>query len=102
MRLFVFILRLFLSLPGSFSHVYAQGDTPRIQTLESKVSNLENELRNDGKAGLVLFLFGAFCALWAQNTRRNPWLWFFLGVFFIFITVICLLVKNSEDFEKNS
>ena len=47
--------------------------------------------------GGVLFLFGAFCALWAQNTRRNPWAWFFLGLFFSVVTVIVLLVKNSDD-----
>lgn len=47
--------------------------------------------------GGAVFLFGAFCALWAQNTRRNPWLWFFMGLFFNVITVIVLLVKNSDD-----
>ena len=42
-------------------------------------------------------LFGAFCALWAQNTRRNPWGWFFLGLFFSVITVFVLLWKNADD-----
>ena len=42
-------------------------------------------------------LFGAFCALWAQNTGRNAWLWFFLGLFFSVITVIVLLAKNAND-----
>ena len=51
------------------------------------------EIKDDGS---VIFLFGAFCALWAQNTRRNPWLWFFLGLFFNVITVLVLLVKNSD------
>ena len=52
-------------------------------------------------AGGISFLFGAFCALWAQNTRRDPWLWFFLGLFFSVITVIALLVKNADDrFER--
>ena len=47
--------------------------------------------------GVALFLCGAFCALWAQNTRRHPWLWFFMGLFFNVITVIVLLVKNADD-----
>lgn len=47
--------------------------------------------------GLVLFLFGVFCAYWAQQTNRNPWLWFFLGFVFGPITGIVLLVKNNED-----
>lgn len=29
--------------------------------------------------GYVGFLFGLFCAYWAQETDRNPWLWFFFG-----------------------
>jgi hypothetical protein len=47
--------------------------------------------------GATLFLFGAFCALWAQNTGRNAWLWFFLGLLFSVITVLFLLSKNSGD-----
>ena len=38
--------------------------------LESRVSKLEQKL-NDRSGGAALFLFGAFCALWAQNTGRN-------------------------------
>ena len=44
-----------------------------------------------------MFMFGAFCALWAQNSGRNAWLWFFLGAFFNLITVLVLLAKNSGD-----
>ena len=46
---------------------------------------------------LVIFLFGAFCALWAQNTGRSAWLWFFLGIIFSVLTVIFLLSKNASD-----
>lgn len=45
----------------------------------------------------LAILFGAFCALWAQNTRRNAWLWFFAGTIFNVITVLVLLEKNSGD-----
>ena len=47
--------------------------------------------------GLVTFLFGIFCAYWAQTTRRSSWLWFFLGLFFAPITGVVLLVKNADD-----
>ena len=46
--------------------------------------------------GALVLLFGAFCALWAQNTGRNAWLWFFLGVMFHVVAVAVLLYKNSE------
>lgn len=79
----------------------------RIRDLEAKVAQLETAAARPAPtpsnksdvpgAGAVLFLFGAFCALWAQNTRRNPWLWFFLGMFFHVITVLFLLAKNSND-----
>jgi len=53
-----------------------------------------------GSSGAAIFLFGAFCALWAQNTQRNAWLWFFLGIFFSVITVLVLLYKNSKDKDE--
>jgi hypothetical protein len=46
--------------------------------------------------GLVFFLFGIFCAHWAQNTGRSAWLWFFLGLFFAPFTGLFLLAKNSK------
>jgi hypothetical protein len=67
----------------------------RIDQLESK----EREIHRNA-AGAVVFLFGAFCALWAQNTKRNPWLWFFLGLFFNVITVLVLMAKNSDDLRQ--
>ena len=70
---------------------FAQSD------LEQRVSHLENQARDNAESGVVFILFGAFCALWAQNTGRNPWGWFFLGLFFNVITVFVLLYKNSRD-----
>lgn len=32
------------------------------------------------------------CVLWAQDTGRSAWLWFFLGLLFSVITVLVLLV----------
>jgi hypothetical protein len=68
----------------------------RVYTLENRIDRLDSKFRNDS-TGLVLLLFGAFCALWAQNTGRNAWLWFFLGLFFNIITVLVLLAKNSGN-----
>jgi hypothetical protein len=69
----------------------------RIVELERRIENHPTPIQTNGSDGAVLFLFGAFCALWAQNTGRNPWLWFFLGLFCSCITVIVLLSKNSDD-----
>jgi hypothetical protein len=52
--------------------------------------------------GALVLLFGAFCALWAQNTGRNPWFWFLLGVIFHFVAVLVLLAKNAEDRGRGS
>jgi hypothetical protein len=52
---------------------------------------------NEEVYGLVTFLFGIFCAYWAQTTKRNAYLWFFLGFFFAPITGLVLLLKNSTD-----
>ena len=72
----------------------------RLNGLEMRIGALESKIRDVEKVGFSFFLFGAFCALWAQNTGRNAWLWFFLGFFFSVITVIFLLSKNSEDLKK--
>jgi hypothetical protein len=72
----------------------------RLARLESKVTGIPSSVQSNGSDGGVLFLFGAFCALWAQNTNRNPWLWFFLGLIFSVITVFVLLWKNSEGLKR--
>jgi hypothetical protein len=72
----------------------------RIAELERRIKDLPTPVQTHGPDGAVFFLFGAFCALWAQNTGRNPWLWFFLGLFCSCITVIVLLSKNSDDLAR--
>jgi hypothetical protein len=47
--------------------------------------------------GYVNFLFGTYCAYWAQVTRRSAWLWFFMGFLFAPITGLVLLSKTSDD-----
>ena len=73
--------------------VWAQSNLEmRVQELERRHSSMNS--------GAVVFLFGAFCALWAQNTGRSAWLWFFAGAAFNFLAVLVLLSKNSDDRRK--
>jgi cell division protein FtsW (lipid II flippase) len=65
--------------------------------LEQRVSNLEHRAGYHNDAGVAVFVCAAFCALWAQNTGRNAWLWFFLGLLFSFIVIFVMLYKNSND-----
>lgn len=79
----------------------------KVMTLEQRSDQLETSntdlMSQTGYApiGMVTFLFGAFCALWAQNTGRSAVGWFFLGLFFNVFTVLALLVKNSDDNAQN-
>lgn len=74
----------------------------RLSAIDSRLSRLERQVSSASTAGVAVFLFGAFCALWAQNTGRNAWLWFFLGLFFSVITVFVLLAKNSNDIDRRT
>lgn len=65
--------------------------------LEQRVSNLEHKVAADQGVGVAVFVCAAFLALWAQNTGRNAWLWFFLGLFFSIFVVLIMLYKNSND-----
>ena len=67
------------------------------QTLEQRVQALERQVDRLATTSLVLFLYGVFCALWAQRTGRSAWGWFFLGLFFGPVTAIVLLAKNAEN-----
>ncbi|NYZ62067.1 hypothetical protein [Luteimonas deserti] len=52
--------------------------------------------------GFVILLFTApaafafFAAYWAQQTRRNPWLWFFFGLILMPVAGVVLLMLNGE------
>jgi hypothetical protein len=75
----------------------ATATAQRGDDLGERVTRLESEVRDNTSVGLTLFLFGVFCALWAQNTGRNPWAWFFLDLLFNLVTVAVLLAKNSKE-----
>jgi hypothetical protein len=68
----------------------------RFDQVTKRIDGLESRIQRTGTA-IILFLFAAFCALWAQNTNRSAVLWFFLGWFFHVIAVVVLLAKNSDD-----
>ncbi len=53
--------------------------------------------QNYATVGFVTYLFGIFCAYWAQTTNRSAWLWFFLGLFLAPISGLVLLSKTSDD-----
>jgi protein-S-isoprenylcysteine O-methyltransferase Ste14 len=92
-REFICVLILLLAFAG-LAHADANLDA-RVARLESQVQEQQN--RAGSAMFLVLILFGAFCALWAQNTGRSSWLWFFCGVAFNVVTVIVLLINNAAD-----
>lgn len=74
----------------------------RLSKLEQPHNSLDS-VRTDAAGGCGLsMLFGAFSALWAQNTRRSALLWFVLGALFSVITVLVLLYKNSKDLRHGA
>ena len=59
-------------------------------------------MSNDyASVGFVTFLFGIFCAYWAQMTKRNAWLWFFFGLILAPISGVVLVVKNRDELKRN-
>lgn len=98
----ILALFIFLSAAQSSSTSGTQAHANEVTQLKTRFSQLERRVDKLDDTALVLFLFGVFCALWAQNTGRSAWLWFFLGLFGSAITVIVLLNKNSNDRFRES
>ena len=76
----------------------------RLNNLDSRITNNENRLNSlQGSAslGALSFLFGAFCALWAQNNRRNALGWFFAGLIFSVFAVLFVLYFNQKKLVCN-
>jgi hypothetical protein len=97
MRRLILCLLLLLAAPATAPLHARQVDNNRVAAVESRVSELEAGVKDAASTGLVLFFIGSFCALWAQNTRRNAWAWFFFGAVLNFIALLVLLYKNAED-----
>ncbi|MDB6094042.1 MAG: hypothetical protein JWM32_1604 [Verrucomicrobia bacterium] len=94
MKTIIVLLLFFVAMHGS---AVAQPEAMRVSQLELRVATLENKIGTLGGASAIAFLFGAFCALWAQNTGRNAWLWFFTGFIFSIFAVLVVLIKNGGD-----
>ena len=74
----------------------------QVSNLESKIGSLQSKIRNNSGGAASVFFFAVFCAFWAQNTNRNPWQWFFLGLIFNIFTAFFLLSKNAADKQMKS
>ena len=82
------------------SRLSAQTPETRLNELETRMTQLENRTLARGASTVALFACGSLCALWAQWTRRNAWLWFFLGFIFNVFALLAMLYKNAN--EKNT
>ena len=101
-RHFAVVILLSLSASALLSQEDASTAETSVYEAEQQRDSRDST-RNDAAGGCGLsMLFGAFCALWAQNTRRSALLWFILGGLFNVITVLVLLYKNSQDLKRGS
>ena len=62
--------------------------------------DIEEDIEDNAAGGLVLFLSGAVCAMWAQFTSRSAWLWLFFGLILSSIALIALLWTTSTDIKS--
>ncbi len=92
MKLLFFVAALLVLLAPA--ELFAQLTERRIEQAETRIQRLERSGRAYGGAA---FVAAVVAALWAQNTRRNAWLWFIVTLFFAPITLFVLLYKNSKD-----
>lgn len=88
------VLTIFLMAP---LQVEAQLTERRVERLETRVEKLEHAGKSYAGAA---FACAVVAALWAQNTRRNAWLWFFAALLFAPIAMLVLLYKNSNDVRR--
>ena len=77
-----------------------QEDATQLLLIERRAVAEERFTRNCINALLVMFLFGAFCALWAQHSRRNPWGWFLIGFLFHLFAILLILWLNPRARHK--
>lgn len=69
------------------------------ESYEDRLARLEHRGDHMDLVGGGSLLCAVVCALWAQNTARNSWLWFFMGLIFSLITVFVMLHKNAGDIK---
>jgi hypothetical protein len=89
MRALILLLVFCLALVGPSA-------TTAARAADGEPSGFWISLWGPSTSAALIFLYGAFCALWAQNTGRNAWLWFVLGAVFSIFAVVMLLVENAK------
>ena len=80
--------------------VATTSERAELERIQSSSLHTQANVRNIINLVCVVFLFGAFCAIWAQNTARNPLLWFVAGACFTFVTVGVILRKNAKRHHR--
>lgn len=95
--LWLCVVLLLLSAPLEMLAQASLSD-PRVSGLESRIEKLERSGRSVAGAA---FVAGVLAALWAQNTRRNAWLWFFFGLILAPIALVVLLYLNARDRDRD-
>lgn len=98
-RALLFLIALCISGSAIAQVAPSQTNGSNPSNIELRLKRVESQARNASTAGAVAFLFGVVCALWAQNTGRSGWLWFFCGLIFTVIAALILLYKNSADID---
>ncbi len=94
---------LFAQVPATTQEKQLEQEVDSLRHEIKSYNERLNKLEQDfGVVGaiffFIFFLYGLVCALWAQNTGRNAWLWFWLGMCLNVIAVCFLLCsKNSKD-----
>ena len=77
--------------------LFAQAQAQNEAGLQSMAANPGDPMPLHPEQALAVVFCAAFCALWAENTGRNPWLWFALGLLFSVLALVAVLYTNSRD-----
>ena len=71
--------------------------TDRLERRLGDMKHSVSQITGAGPGILLLFFCAVFCAVWAHNTGRNSWAWFFGGLFLAPIALLYLLASSAED-----
>ena len=75
-----------------------QQSSAQLRLIETRAAAENKLVCHVATAFVVMFLFGAFCAIWARNCQRNTILWFLSGfVFHVFAVLAILLWYNPQN-----
>ena len=73
-----------------------QQEEIQLRLMEHRAAENERAIRIIVNAVLLMFLFAAFCTLWAQFVGRDPLLWFLLGFVFNIFAVLFIFRLNHD------